>query len=150
MLCKNHKSEDIKCICIKPKAHAIGLSREIHQLYPNSSFLYLYRHPAEYVRSLITVYKSLLHPIARGLMLYVAFDYGMSDFIMRQFSDSGNRYQSIYEAKMADSLKHINTKNYVKRFSALFCGNMLAMLQLTKEEHIPMLVVSYHELKVIF
>ena len=148
MLCKNHRDENTKCICIKPKAHAIGLSKEIYNLYPGSTHLYLYRHPAEYVKSLITVYKSLLHPIARSLILYMAFDYGMTDFILRQFADSGNRYQSIYEAKMVDSLKNINTKKYVKRFAALFCGNMLAMLQLAKEEHIPMLVVSYHELKV--
>lgn len=24
LLCKNHRGQDIKCICIKPKAHAIG------------------------------------------------------------------------------------------------------------------------------
>lgn len=150
MLCKNHNGPDIKCICIKPKAHAIGLSKEIYELYPQSSHLYLYRHPAEYVRSLITVFKSLLHPVARSLMLHLAFRYDMSDFIMRQFADTRGNYQSIYEAKMIDSLRHINTSNYVNRFSALLCGNFLAMLQLSKEEGIPFLVVSYHQLKVNF
>ena len=80
----------------------------------------------------------------------MAFDLDMSEFILRQFADPGNRYQSIYEAKMTESLQYINTKKYVKRFAALFCGNMLAMLQLAKEEHIPLLIVSYHELKVGF
>ena len=62
----------------------------------------------------------------------MAFDLDMSEFILRQFADPGNRYQSIYEAKMTESLQYINTKKYVKRFAALFCGNMLAMLQLAK------------------
>ena len=148
ILCKNHLKEDTRCICIKPKAHAIALSKEIYDLYPTSSHLYLYRHPAEYVRSLISVYKSLLHPVARSLMINLAFDIDMTDFIMRQYVDTGNRYQSIYEAKMEESLKHINLKNREKRFAALFCGNLLALLQLTKEEKIPFLIVSYHELKV--
>jgi hypothetical protein len=117
-------------------------------LYPNSSHLYMYRHPAEYVRSLISVYKSLLHPVARGLLIVMSFDIDMTDFIMRQYANTGNRYQSIYEGKMTEALKHINLKNRVKRFTALYCGNLLAMLQLTKEEAIPIQVVSYHELKV--
>ena len=149
MLCKDHRGDDIKCICIKPKAHAIGLTKEIYSLYPNSSHLYMYRHPAEYVRSLITVFKSLLHPVARSLMLYLAFQYDMGDFIMRQFAKTWGQYSSIYEAKMSESLRYINTRIYVKRFSALFCGNILSLLQLAKEEHIPFLLVSYHELKVI-
>ena len=81
-------------------------------------------------------------------MINLAFDIDMTDFIMRQYVDTGNRYQSIYEAKMEESLKHINLKNREKRFAALFCGNLLALLQLTKEEKIPFLIVSYHELKV--
>lgn len=149
LLCKNHKGEDTKCICIKPKAHAIGLSKDIYTLFPSSVHLYLYRHPAEYVMSVITVFKSLLHPVARSLLVTLSFAYDMPDFIMRQFADSGDQYQSIYQAKMLDSLRHINTNVYVKRFSALFCGNLLAMLQLTKEERIPILVISFHELKVI-
>ena len=82
------------------------------------------------------------------IIFHLAFDIDMTDFIMRQYVDTGNRYQSIYEAKMEESLKRINLKNRVKRFAALFCGNLLALLQLTKEEHIPFLIVSYHELKV--
>ena len=124
------------------------MAKLIYDLYPTSSHLYLYRHPAEYVRSLITVYKSLLHPLARSLMLYLAFDFSMYDFIMRQFLDTEQRYSSIYEAKMVDSLQHINLRRYVKRFAALFSGNLLAMLQLQKEENIPMCMISYHELKV--
>ena len=124
------------------------MAKLIYDLYPTSSHLYLYRHPAEYVRSLITVYKSLLHPLARSLMLYLAFDFSMYDFIMRQFLDTEQRYSSIYEAKMVDSLQHINLRKYVKRFTALFSGNLLAMLQLQKEENIPMCMISYHELKV--
>ena len=124
------------------------MAKLIYDLYPTSSHLYLYRHPAEYVRSLITVYKSLLHPLARSLMLYLAFDFSMYDFIMRQFLDTEQRYSSIYEAKMVDSLQHINLRKYVKRFAALFSGNLLAMLQLQKEENIPMCMISYHELKV--
>ena len=114
------------------------MAKLIYDLYPTSSHLYLYRHPAEYVRSLITVYKSLLHPLARSLMLYLAFDFSMYDFIMRQFLDTEQRYSSIYEAKMVDSLQHINLRKYVKRFAALFSGNLLAMLQLQKEENIPL------------
>ena len=125
-----------------------AVAKLIYDLYPTSSHLYLYRHPAEYVRSLITVYKSLLHPLARSLMLYLAFDFSMYDFIMRQFLDTEQRYSSIYEAKMVDSLQHINLRRYVKRFAALFSGNLLAMLQLQKEENIPMCMISYHELKV--
>ena len=83
-------------------------------------------------------------------MLYMTFDFSMYDFIMRQFVDTENRYPSIYEAKMVESLRYINLRKYVKRFAALFCANMLAMLQLQKEEHIPMCMISYHELKVSF
>ena len=72
----------------------------------------------------------------------------MKEFIERHFADSGDRYRSVYEAKMVDAMKNINLANRVKRFAALFCGNLLAMLQLYKEEKIPMLVISYHELKV--
>ena len=126
------------------------MTKEIYDLYPTSSHLYLYRHPAEYVRSLISVYKSLLHPVVRSLLIHLSFDIDINDFILRQYVDTGNRYQSVYEAKMVDSLKHIDLKNRVKRFAALFCGNLLAMLQLSKEEHIPILIVSYHELKVCY
>ncbi len=148
LLCKNHRSEETKCICIKPKAHAIGLTKEIYDLYPDSSHLFLYRHPAEYVRSLISVYKSLLHPVARGLLMTFSFSFDMTEFIMRQFADPQGSYHSVYESKMADAIRSINLENRVKRFTALFCGNVLSMLQLAKEEKIPMLVVSYHELKV--
>ncbi len=148
LLCKNHRTDETRCICIKPKAHAIALTKEIYDLYPQSKHLFLYRHPAEYVRSLISVYKSLLHPVARGLLMYFSFDFDMTEFIMRQFADPQGQYQSIYESKMLETIKSINLKNRVNRFTALFCGNLLAMLQLAKEEKIPMLVVSYHELKV--
>ena len=95
------------------------------------------------------MYKSLLHPIARSMILDRAWpNHRMSDFILRQFADPGNQYQSIYEAKMTESLQYINLRKYVKKFAALYCGNMLAMLQLAKEEHVPLLVISYHQLKV--
>jgi len=44
--------------------------------------LYMYRHPEEYVRSLRTVYRSLLHPVARSLLLYISFGMGMQVSIL--------------------------------------------------------------------
>lgn len=147
LLCKDNRGHDTKCVLIKPKAHAIALTKDLAALYPNASHLYMYRHPAEYVRSLISVYKSLLHPLARSLLLYLSFAFDIKEFIMRQFAGTKQQYRSIYEARMEDALTRINLRSRVKRFTALFCGNLLAFLQLAKEENIPFLMVSYHELK---
>ncbi len=62
---------------IKPKAHGIAVAKELSELYPDMKHLYMYRDPKEYVRSLCTVYRSLMHPIVRSLLLYMSFGMGM-------------------------------------------------------------------------
>jgi hypothetical protein len=69
-------------VLIKPKAHGIAIAKELAELYPNMKHLYMYRHPEEYVRSLRTVYRSLLHPVARSLLLYISFGMGMQVSIL--------------------------------------------------------------------
>ena len=134
-------------VLIKPKAHGIAIAKELAELYPDMKHMYMYRHPEEYVRSLRTVYRSLLHPVARSLLLYISFGMGMEEFIMRQFPREKGTTASKYELTLSDSIKNLNLHNYVIRFAALFAGNVLKMLQLAKEENIDFLIVSYHELK---
>ena len=93
------------------------------------------------------MYRSLLHPVARSLLLYISFGMGMAEFIMRQFPREKGSSPSKYELTLQSSIKGLNLHNYVIRFAALFCGNLLKMMQLAKEENINFMVVSYHELK---
>ena len=72
---------------------------------------------------------------------------GMAEFIMRQFPREKGSSPSKYELTLQNSIKGLNLHNYVIRFAALFCGNLLKMMQLAKEEKINFMVVSYHELK---
>jgi hypothetical protein len=60
-------------VLIKPKAHGISIAKELSELYPDMKHLYMYRHPEEYVRSLRTVYRSLLHPVARCIYCLLGF-----------------------------------------------------------------------------
>lgn len=132
---------------IKPKAHGIAIAKDLSEIYPEMKHLYMYRHPEEYVRSLRTVYRSLLHPVARSLLLYISFGMGMKEFIMRQFPREKGSSPSKYELTLLDAIKGLNLHNYVIRFAALFCGNLLKMMQLAKEDNINFFIVSYHELK---
>jgi len=72
---------------------------------------------------------------------------GMKEFIMRQFPREKGSSPSKYELTLLDAIKGLNLHNYVIRFAALFCGNLLKMMQLAKEDNINFFIVSYHELK---
>ena len=83
---------DIDCLLIKPKAHAIRLASDLTRLYPKQiKHLYMMRHPVEYVRSMTSVFRSLLHPVVQHLMIYLSVDVSsMKEFIFRQFGDKVN------------------------------------------------------------
>ena len=81
---------DVDCVLIKPKAHAIRLAWDLTRLYPKQiKHLYMMRHPVEYVRSMTSVFRSLLHPVVQHLMIYLSVDVGsMKEFIFRQFGNN--------------------------------------------------------------
>lgn len=147
---KTEKPNDrIDCFLIKPKAHGISVSEELANLYPNMKHLYMYRHPAEYVRSVRSVYKSLLHPIVRQLMMVMSFSMNMNEFIMRQFGAKNDDQENAYIRKMTNALDNLDVDNNLEqRFAALFCANMLSLMKISSNGgNMGIRVVSYHELK---
>ena len=143
----NKKPNEIDCLVIKPKAHGIFIAQDLNYLYPKMKHLYMYRHPAEYVRSVRSVYNSLLHPIVRHLMIFSAFNMDMNGFIMRQFGQKCDNQESAYVRKMTNALDQLDTMgNLEQRFSALFCGNILSFMKILTEVNNNIQVVSYHEL----
>ena len=147
---KNEKDpSEIDSFLIKPKAHGIFIAQDLNYLYPNIKNLYMYRHPVEYVKSVRSVYKSLLHPIVRHIMVYAAFDFDLNEFILRQFGQNFVVQNNLYINKLVKALETLDVeRNLEERFSALFCGNMLSMISMSSSNRINNVhVVSYHELK---
>jgi hypothetical protein len=44
--------------------------------------LYLYRHPVEYLRSILTIYNSLLHPLLQEIVMRLSIKMNMEGFLM--------------------------------------------------------------------
>ena len=72
----------VKCNCIHFQAHAIGLTSELCELYPSIRHLYLYRHPTEYLRSITSIYNTLLHPILQELVMKLSLKMNWEGFLM--------------------------------------------------------------------
>ena len=64
------------------QAHAIGLTSELCELYPKIRHLYLYRHPIEYLRSITSIYNTLLHPILQELVMKLSLKMNWEGFLM--------------------------------------------------------------------
>ena len=77
-------NEMIDCILFKPKAHGVLIAGDFAQMYLKTKHLFMFRHPEEYVQSMKSVFKSLMHPIMRHLVLMMAMKMQMEEFIMRQ------------------------------------------------------------------
>ena len=140
----------IDCFLIKPKAHGILVAQELNGIYPNIKHLWMYRHPAEYVRSVRSVFKSLLHPVVHHMMMYMAFKMEMKDFILRQMPQYDKDEElDIYTRRITNALEKLDVDHDLEqRFAALFCCNLISLMRMAAEEGIDFHVVSYHELKV--
>ena len=144
----NKDPSEIDSLVIKPKAHGIYVARDLNALYPNIKNLFMYRHPVEYVKSVRSVYFSLLHPIVRHVMVYAAFDLNMYEFIMRQFGQRFEDPKNAYSKMLATAIKDLDVDhNLEERFAALYCGNMLSIMSMASSGINKVHVVSYHELK---
>ena len=60
------------------------MSGDLAELFPQTKHLYMFRTPAEYVRSMRSVFKSLLHPVVRHLLIFLSVEMGMAEFILQQ------------------------------------------------------------------
>jgi hypothetical protein len=129
---------------IKPKAHAIGLTKELAELYPHMRHLFLYRHPAEYVKSLASVFSSLLHPLVHSAIMRLSIKMSMTDLILRQFPVGGENGPKAKQ--MRDVVKGLDLNKNVNKFVSLFCANLLSAQQQHLQNGIDFKVVSYHEL----
>jgi len=144
----NKNAIDIDSFVIKPKAHGISIAQDLNSLYPNVKNLYMYRHPVEYVKSVRSVFKSILHPIVRHIMVYAAFDLNMYEFIMRQFGQHFDDLNNPYSQKLHKAVKELDVdQNLEERFAALYCGNLLSIMSMAASGINKVHVVSYHELK---
>ena len=145
---ENKDQGEIDSFVIKPKAHGIFVAKSLNLLYPNIKNLYMYRHPVEYVKSVRSVYHSLMHPIVRHIMVYAAFDLNMYEFIMRQFGQQFEDPNNMFSQKLVEAIKELDVdQNEEERFAALYCGNLLSIMSMASSGMNNIGVVSYHELK---
>ncbi len=130
-------------IVIKPKAHAIAVTTEIDEIFRGRvKHLYLYRHPAQYVTSVTTVFNSLLHPVVRSAVVRFSIKMGMENFLMTHFPDrSSRRAQS-----MRSLMDKVDLTKNSYRFAALFCANILSLVEHCETGGLDFKFVSYHEL----
>ena len=151
---------DIKNFLIKPKAHGISIAKDLCYLYPNMKHLYMYRHPAEYVRSIRSLYKSLFPAFVYHLLSYTAFykwltndafGMNMKEFVLRHIDPRcRNDEENVYKQKMVNALNKFDVeeeRHLEQRFSAMYCANLLSILSMTSGGNKGIHVVSYHQLK---
>ena len=157
---KGKESSEIENFLIKPKAHGISIAKDLCYLYPNMKHLYMYRHPAEYVRSIRSLYKSLFPAFVHQLLssptfhkwlTHDAFGMNMKEFVLRHIDPRcGNIEENVYIQKMINTLQKFDVeeeRNIEQRFSAIYCANLLSILNMTSKGSSSIHVVSYHQLK---
>ena len=153
-------SKDIENFLIKPKAHGISIARDLCRLYPTMKHLYMYRHPAEYVRSIRSLYHSLLPafvykllsiPIVYNFLTSDSFGMNMKEFVARHIEPRCKRDEdNKYRLKILSALKIFNVeseKHLEERFGMMYCANLLSALDIATTSQSKTEVVSYHELK---
>ena len=153
-------SEVIENFLIKPKAHGVSIAKDLCRLYPNMKHLYMYRHPAEYVRSIRSLYHSLLPqfvykllsiPIVYDFLTSDSFGMNMKEFVLRHIdprckTNENNKYR----LKMIGALKRFNVESeqhLEERFGSMYCANLLSILDIVSDGYSKIEIVSYHELK---
>ncbi len=129
-------------IVIKPKAHAIAITSELDQLFPRVRHLYLYRHPAQYVTSVASVFSSLMHPVVRSAVVRFSIKMDMKAFVMTHFLD----HTTPRAMEISSLMDKIDMKKNTYRFAALFCANVLSAQEQRERYGLNFKVVSYHEL----
>ena len=75
-------SKDMRLQLRMFQAHAIGLTSELYELYPKIRPLYLFRHPTEYLRSITSIYNTLLHPILQDVVMKLSLKMNWEGFLM--------------------------------------------------------------------
>ena len=133
----------VRHICIKPKAHSIGISHELVSLFPGMRHLYLFRHPLQYVTSLKSVFNSLLHPVIHSTLMRLSIKMNVETFLMSHFS---NLEHPKAKQMLALIEKEDFKKNKIGLFTALYCSNMMSAQAQADELNFNFKVVSYHEL----
>ena len=150
----------IENFLIKPKAHGVSIAKELCNLYPNINHLYMYRHPAEYVRSIRSLYHSLFPAFVYKLLSIPTFykwitsdSFGMNmkEFVLRHIDprckdDEGNLYRLKIKGAL-DKFDVEEERHLEQRFAAMYCANLLSILDIVSDGHGIIHVVSYHELK---
>ena len=154
--------EEVKNFLIKPKAHGISIANDLFHLYPNIRHLYMYRHPAEYVRSIRSLYKSLFPKVVYHLLSFTsfykwltndAFSMNMKEFVVRHIDPRASKTDeenNSFKPILMDLLEKYDVeeeRHLVQRFAAMFCANILGMFDILSKGNISIHIVSYHELK---
>ena len=153
-------SKEIENFLIKPKAHGISIGNDLCQLYPNMKHLYMYRHPAEYVRSIRSLYHSLLPkfvykllsiPIVYNLMTSDSLGMNMREYMLRHIEPRCQKNENNnFRMKILSALEIFNVESehhLVERFGVMYCANLLSIQDIATKGYSKIEVVSYHELK---
>ena len=153
-------SNGIENFLIKPKAHGISIAKDLCRLYPAMKHLYMYRHPAEYVRSIRSLYRSLLPafiykllsiPIVYHFLTSDSFGMNMKEFVLRHIEPRCKKDEiNKYRLKILSGLKMFNVESeqhLEERFGMIYCANLLSALDIASAGYSKTEVVSYHELK---
>ncbi len=139
----NSQGERKTNIVIKPKAHAMAITRELDETFKGRvRHLYLYRHPAQYVTSVSTVFNSLMHPVVRSAVVRFSIKMGMESFIMTHFQDKSTRRAQA----MLHLMEKVDMNKNSYRFAALFCANIMSLVEQREAGGIEFKFLSYHEL----
>ena len=138
-------TETIDCLILKSKAHAIGIAASVTECFPKTKHLYMYRHPIEYVKSVRSVVRSLLHPLIQQMPLALNFGSDFRSFCNKQFITiedvNWTKVQAMFDA--IEGLDYLDARN----FAGLFCSNIAVVKQMSCLKNINFLAVSYHDLQ---
>jgi len=130
-------------VVIKPKAHAIAITAELDSMFPGGvRHLYLYRHPEEYVKSVVTVFNSLMHPVVREAVVRFSIKMDMKGFVNTHFLDPATPRAT----RVRNLMEKLDMRKNSVRFATLFCANIMSVAEHLEVNRLDFKFVSYHEL----
>ena len=147
---KTKPGENIDCMIVKSVGHAAGIAADFARTFPRVRHMYMYRHPAEYLRSVRSVFFSVFHPFFRSLALMLSYqENNIESFAGRQFPVmSKEAMQANVHWHKSRRMFQVLDNTYESIFSGLFASNLMTIKYLMEVHHIDFLPVSYHDLKV--
>ncbi len=146
LICSSNAEEDGEKktnIVIKPKAHAMAITTELDEIFKGRMrHLFLYRHPAQYVTSVSTVFNSLMHPVVRTAVMRFSIRMNMEAFVLTHFPDHTTRRARA----LASLMEKVDMTKSTYRFACMFCANVMSMVEHREKSGLDFKLLSYHEL----